>query len=200
MSKRIFIVAPIGREQLEIEAQNQLREFQPECLVKPTAVDAETFFECELPKIANVFADYREIPDGIFGWSDSERMEVIVSIDLIESDSLVDRRRGRATIPHECYHAIKHIPQYRRKQQLLKSINNGKDLLFRQEYRQEEIKPYYNPEWQSWWWAKAFMMPLHIVQQLFNQGYTAYDMAEIFDLNPAFVKIRIEDLKRWGKI
>lgn len=196
MSKRIVIVAPAGREQIENEAQQILKQYQPECLIKPTAVDVETFFECHLPKIAGVTADYRKVEPGIFGWTDSERMEVVISLDLIESESVVDRRRGRATIPHECDHAIRHIPQYRRKQQLLKSVNNGSGLL----YRQDEVKPYYNPEWQSWWWAKAFMMPLHIVQGLFNQGYSAYDMAEIFDLNPAFVKIRIEDLKRWGKI
>lgn len=198
MGKRIVIVEAVSREQLEFEAQQMLKRVQPECLTKALAVNIEDFYENHLPEIADVTSDYQKLDDGLLGLTNPHTKSVIVSTDLVDSDLLQERRRGRATIAHESDHAIRHISQYRRVVGYMNSINCSPNGLIL--HRQEDIKPFYNPEWQSWWWAKAFLMPLPIFLRLYKSGCSEYELAEIFDVNPAFVRTRINDLKRWGKI
>ena len=199
MSRNVAIVAPVNAMQIETEAQQILQSFQPGALVTPQAIQIEKFFEGRLPKMTGVITDYRDLSPGILGWTDSERMEVVVAANLVDSLILSERRRGRATIAHECDHAIRHIPQFRKRQNILKSIHDSNHSNFRM-FRQEDIPAYLNPEWQSWRWAKAFLMPLPTVINLFRYGSEPYEMAEIFDVNPAFVKTRLADLTRMNKI
>lgn len=199
MNRRVALVAATNNLAVEMNAQEILRQFQPECLSKPLAVNVEKFFEGRLPKIAKVSTDYQKTSNGIFGWTSSEKMEAVIALDLIETSDNNRRRQGRATIVHESSHAIHHIPQFIKQKNILQSIHDNNHNSVRL-FRQEDIPAYMNAEWQAWRWGKAFIMPLPIILELHKKGCSPFEMAEIFDVNPAFVKSRLGDLQRWGKI
>lgn len=199
MNRKIPIVSATGRDDLESNTQKILERFQPAALVAPVEVDVEQFLECVLPEKMGIDFDYRQTPNGVYGWTDSERMEVVISSDLAEAKERSKRRLFRSTAGHECGHVVKHVRQIRQQSQILRSVHDTKHsspIL----YRQDEMVVYCNPEWQAWWWCKAFLMPAAAVFEAIRQGMQERDMVEAFNLNGAFVRRRIADLKNMGKI
>jgi hypothetical protein len=196
------LVNPVSAEQLEKEALSLLASFQPEALTKPQAVNVEKFLEGRVTKLAGITTDYRKLSEGIMGWTCSESMQVVISIDLIETSITSERRRGRATIVHECDHALRHIPQFRKRHNVLKSIHdsNHGTIGGMRLYRQSDIPSYLNPEWQSWRWGRSFIMPLPAISELFKKGTSELEMAEIFDVNLKFLQVRMQDVRKLLKI
>jgi hypothetical protein len=74
-----------------------------------------------------------------------------------------------------------------------------------QMYRQEDLQAYENPEWQAWRFAGALLMPECCIRAAVNSKWSVQMMSRGFDVNPAFVKVRLNNLKipdnvrgRWG--
>jgi hypothetical protein len=51
-----------------------------------------------------------------------------------------------------------------------------------------------DPEWQAWEFARALLMPKHLIVEYCNQELSLNEMAKHFDLNPAFVEVRLKTL------
>jgi hypothetical protein len=199
MNRKVVIANPRSGAQLDLEMQNIVREFQPEVLSRPMPLDIERFFEFRLVEVTGVNSAYRELPLGVDGYTDSDVMESVVSSELIDTDDLVTRRRGRSTIAHECVHAIVHVPEFRAKKARLRSLHEKKNDNLRF-FRQEQVETYMNPEWQAWRGAKGLLMPISSVFQAVNKGHRLTELAEIYDVNPAFVKSRVKELGLLEKI
>lgn len=199
MNRKVVIASPRSGAQIDLQMQNIVRKFQPDALSVPMSFDIESFFEFHLEEISGVVSAYRELPLGVDGYTDSDTMESVVSTDLIDTDDLVTRRRGRSTIAHESVHAIIHVPEFRAKKSWLRSLHEAKNDNLRL-FRQEQVEMFRNPEWQAWRGAKGLLMPIASVYQAANKGYKLTELAEIYDVNPAFIKSRFKELGLLGKI
>ncbi len=199
MNRKVVIASPRSGAQIDLEMQSIVREFQPEALLRPMVFDIEGFFEFQLEEITGVTSAYRELPLGVDGYTDSDTMESVVSTELVDTDDIVTRRRGRSTIAHESVHAIIHVPEFRAKKARLRSLHEAKNDNLRL-FRQEHIERFRNPEWQAWRGAKGLLMPIASAYQAAQKGYRLVELAEIYDVNPAFVKSRFKELGLLEKI
>ena len=181
------------RSKLDIEAITQkiVREFQPQALRTPQSFRIETFFETELEQITEVKVDYRELPISVYGYTDIERMESVIDSRLMESEAISDVRFVRSTIGHETGHVIMHVPEFRLHKAIKKLVNDDTSLKF---YREQDIVIYRNPEWQAWWFAKCLLMPSPAVRLAVDEGFSIYEMSELFNVNPAFVRSRLKGM------
>ncbi|NUO10433.1 MAG: ImmA/IrrE family metallo-endopeptidase [Candidatus Brocadia sp.] len=87
-----------------------------------------------------------------------------------------------------------HVPDYRNAKAVLRSVNDKEHIL--RAYREEDLKPYMNPEWQAWRFAGALLMPAQAVKEAIRRGYSIGEMSKRFGVNPAFVISRIKALTR----
>ncbi len=62
------------------------------------------------------------------------------------------------------------------------------------------MKAYVNPEWQAWRFAGALLMPACCVRAAVDAGWTKKMMSRAFDVNPAFIDVRLHDLKVVKKV
>lgn len=195
MTKKLIPARPRSSATIEKDALYIIKKFQPKVLIKNNTFDIERFFECDLEQLTRVKTDYQKLPFGIYGYTDSELMVSVISLDLIDSES--QEKFRRSTMAHETGHAFLNVNDYRERKAILKSIH-GKNHQMRS-YREEEIVTYKNPEWQAWRFAGALLMPATEVQKSHLKGYTIYDMSEKFRVNPAFVRTRLRSLKLRAK-
>ena len=141
---------------------------------KPSAFDIERFFECELEGITGVNPDYKELANGVYGYTDSESMECVISLDLIE-----DKYQSffcRSTMGHETAHAIMHVSEIRKRKELIRFIHD-KDHEVRL-FRETEIPVYRNPEWQAWRFSGALFMPEETIRMAIEEGYNVMDISQ----------------------
>ncbi|MBU2430669.1 MAG: ImmA/IrrE family metallo-endopeptidase, partial [Proteobacteria bacterium] len=96
-------------------------------------------------------------------------------------------------IAHEGYHAMVHIPEFRKKRAVLKSINDEQHASLCL-YRQEDVPIYMNPEWQAFRFAGALLMPEEPFKASIRNGYGVRDLADLFQANPANVCSRAKAL------
>lgn len=157
---------------------------------KHTSFDIIEFFDIDLESIANVTTDYRKLPQGIHGYTNVQTRECIISVDI--ADGLFGERYYRTTVAHEVGHALMHVSDYQFCRDMAPLANNGKEVML---FRKEEIKPWHDPEWQAWYFAGALLMPEKAVKCLISNGCNIYDLANHFNVNPAFVKVRLDKLK-----
>jgi Zn-dependent peptidase ImmA (M78 family) len=168
-----------------------IRAIQPNALVKAERFDIERFFDCELEGLTGVTPDYRDLEDGIYGYTDSDQLVCVISCKLAEDES--SEYFCRSTMAHEVGHALMHVEDYRIQKAILKSIHR-KDHQLRV-YREKEVKIYMNPEWQAWRFAGSLLMPEPTFRMVHGQGYSDYDLSKIFGVNPAFIRSRRKALK-----
>lgn len=168
-----------------------IKKYQPNVLKSGHPFDTERFFECNLESITGVSYDYQVLPNHIYGFTDSEEMVSVISLELVENEW--QEKFRRSTTSHEIGHAILHVNDYRRKKAILKSTQDNNHNM--RLYREEEIITYQNPEWQAWIFAQALLMPFQEVQKVHLKGLTVFDMSDRFVVNPAFVKSRLRRLK-----
>ncbi|MFA6348677.1 MAG: ImmA/IrrE family metallo-endopeptidase [Candidatus Paceibacterota bacterium] len=188
------IVVP-GKSKIEIDnsAVSFLSEFQPTAIKEPGAIDVADLFEIVIPeryRIKTGYTDLSPLGPGVLGYTDAALKISFVDSSLSDAEDTPTRRLYRSTVAHEMKHCIKHVQILN----IFRSICKDKDdvSLYRREKR--NIKPYEDPEWQAWIFAGALLMPRHHILGLYNGGYSIEEMANIFDVNPAFVRSRLRKL------
>ena len=195
MTARIVPAAPRSNKNIEDLALGIIMKCQPGVFTAGEAFDIERFFECHLEDMAGVETDYIQLDEGVYGYTDSETRECVISLDLVETPH--QRRFYRSTTAHESGHGIMHVDDYRRKQARLRSLH-GKNHQLRM-YRADDVVLYRNPEWQAYRFAGALMMPARLVEEAVNRGFSVEDLSNRFDMHPAFVHYRLKSLGLQGR-
>lgn len=193
MSRRIVIANPRSGRQLDTMALEIVKSFQPDILAEPAAFDIERFFDCALEAITEIKTDYRPLPDGIYGYTDSETMESVISTELMEDPAQLFF--ARSTMSHEAGHAIIHVPEFRLKKAILTSIHNAQHGAALRLHRESDVPIFKNPEWQAWRFAGALLMPAVAIREAIRRGNGLRELARLFQVNPAFVETRLRALK-----
>lgn len=177
--------------QVEALATDILRNFQPDALQGASAFDIERFVDLHLESVTGVQPDYQELPPGIDGMTDQNRM--VINLALAESHK--SRRYLRSTMAHETGHALIHVPVLRKygASQIFEQISPKNNKI--QLYRRKDLKPYEDPEWQAWRFARALMMPENVIRHLVREGLPVWELARHFDINVPFVETRLRELK-----
>lgn len=180
--------------QIEGIASTIVRSYQPDVMDLKASFDVERFVDVDLEDLTGVTPDYSyELPEGIYGLTDSENNRLVISAELTE-DPWNDKFL-RSTLGHEAGHCILHVPLLREMKrtrvfQQRKGEASGVNL-----YREASIPLYRNPEWQAWRFAGALLMPEAPFRALVEKGYTREDVANHFQVNPSFVDTRMRALK-----
>ncbi len=194
MNQPVMKANPLSRRKIENAAEIVLKDFCPEALTELLPLDIEKMFEIYIPKRLQVSTAYEELSFGIHGYTDPNNSKSAVSVKLVDSDDNATIRFGRSTIGHEIGHIVLHALQFKRKNLELKFFHDdshSKSLLF----RQEEIKIYENPEWQAWEFCKSLFLPANVICEALESGMQVREIAERVNLNPAFIEVRLKNLK-----
>ena len=194
MNQPVMRAAPLSRRKIESVTEKILKDFCPEALSEMISLDIEKMFEIYLPKRFGVKTSYQELSAGIHGYTDPTKMTSAIAVNLIETDDPATLRFGRSTTGHEIGHAVLHANQFRKRKAELRFLHDEKHsspILF----RQEDLKPYENPEWQAWEFCKSLFLPANIIGEAVKQGLTSRDIADKVNLNPAFIDVRLKNLK-----
>jgi len=193
LSRRIVIANPRSGRELERLALKIVKVFQPEILAEPGPFDIERFFDCELEAITKVKTDYRALPNGIHGYTDSATMESVISTELMEDVSQLFF--ARSTMSHEVGHAVIHVPEFRLKKAILTSIHNAQHDATLRMHRESDVPVFKNPEWQAWRFAGALLVPEVSIKEAIKRGNGLRELSRLFRVNPAFVKTRLRAFK-----
>ncbi len=184
---------PMSGKQIEDVACHVLRAYQPEVLEGKASFDIERFVDIHLEDLTGVQPDYLDLPIGVHGMTDQNRM----IIQRLLAETPRSYRFLRSTMAHETGHAILHAHVLRKfgarqffEQKSQKAKVGGIAL-----YRRKDLKAYEDPEWQAWRFARALMMPEVVVRQLIKAGTHLTEIAGHFDVNVPFVESRLHDLK-----
>lgn len=184
---------PMSGKQIEDVACHVLRAYQPEVLEGKASFDIERFVDIHLEDLTGVQPDYLDLPVGVHGMTDQNRM----IIQRLLAETPRSYRFLRSTMAHETGHAILHAHVLRKfgarqifEQKSQKAKAGGIAL-----FRRKDLKAYEDPEWQAWRFARALMMPEAVMRQLIKAGTHLAKIAEHFDVNVPFVESRLHDLK-----
>lgn len=192
MSRHLVPVKPRSRAIIESLALDIIKQYQPGVFNNGEQFNVENFFECKLTTLTGVDYDYQQLGFGIYGYTDSDAMVSVISSDIMDEPG--QEYFCRSTIAHEIGHAILHVQDYKRVKAVLKSINDKDHIL--KTYREEELKPFMNPEWQAWRFAGALLMPALAVKEAFGRGCGIKEMSKRFGVNPVFVESRLKALRK----
>lgn len=191
---RLIPANPRSKAQIEGLALSIIRAYQPGVLHNGESFDVERFFDCELEKMSGVAIDYQRLEDGIYGYTDSDTMECVMSLDLANNAKAPHEKYFyRSTMAHETGHAILHVEDYRRKRAILRSLHKKNHEL--RVYREQEIILYRNPEWQAFRFAGALLMPEPAFRDAVREGLGERELSRRFGANPAFIRSRMKALK-----
>lgn len=190
---RVPVVAPRSKKDIEADVIRLLSDIQAEALCcDDSPVDVEIIFEDYIRErygLVTGYTDLSIISPNILGYTDAGSSTSYVEKSLVNSDSQTTIRRLRATIAHEICHCVYHVAELKNFRSSL-SVTGG--ILFREE--PSNIKAYVNPEWQAWHYAGALLMPKKRIIRYHERGYSIDVMADIFDVNQSFVKVRLNKL------
>lgn len=191
MTRRIIPAFPCSGNQLEKIADHFLLKVQPEVLNKPRMVDIELIFDVDVPDLLGVSTSYFDLPEGVYGETNARKKTCIVSKKLAEYSTKSERRFFRSTLGHETAHCIKHVKELNTFASIL-----GEEELIHYRANQSEVPLFRNPEWQAWRLGGALLMPRRpFINASIVHGGNIEILADIFDVNPAFVKVRKNALK-----
>lgn len=194
MPHSVTLVKARSAKEIEEFALSLVTTFQPDALRMVTKFDVERFFDCELESQTGVEPVYRSLGAGLDGYTDSAELKCVICAELTDyGDNDVQRRRLRATVAHEIGHCFLHVAEARRAQTKLKFLHDEDAALAL--YKQAELNAYEHPEWQAWRFAGALLMPADSVRLAVDNGWSVQMLARGFDVNPAFVKVRLDALK-----
>lgn len=195
MNHSVPLAKPRSGQEIDTLALCIVQAFQPEALKMPMPFEVERFFDCELKVHTGVEPDYQPLGRGLLGYTSIEEMRCIISTTLAdEAQDLVTKRILRATQAHEIGHCFLHVEEFRQAQSFLRFQHDEKHGLLKL-HKQEEIKVFRNPEWQAWRFAGALLMPECSVRLAIKGRWSVPMMSRGFDVNPAFVRVRLDDLK-----
>jgi hypothetical protein len=194
MSHSVTLVRPRSAREIDDLALGLITTFQPTALKSVSRFDMERFFDCELESLTGVEPVYRPLGKGLDGYTDSEEMKCVICTELMDdSSSDMARRRLRATQAHEAGHCFLHVEDARHVRTKLKFLHDASAAL--ELHRQENLRAYENPEWQAWRFAGALLMPECCVRLAVDNNWSIQMMSRGFDVNPAFIKVRLAALK-----
>jgi Zn-dependent peptidase ImmA (M78 family) len=185
---KIIPAQPRSGRDIDKKALDLVRYYQPRVLTHGESFDICSFFEFELPELSGVDVDYQRLNPGIYGYTDSEQNVCVISADLAEDQS--QELFLHSTIAHETGHVIFHVPEFRQKRTLLKSILRKEDVSGSLLHRAVDVPTYRNPEWQAWHFAGALLMPAPAFIEAMNKGYGDHELSKRFRVNPKFVQNR----------
>jgi Zn-dependent peptidase ImmA (M78 family) len=194
MGHKIPVANPMKSIEIENFALKIIKRFQPEALKKPIPFDIERLTDVYLEELCGVEVDYRHLEWYIHAYTDFQNMKIVINSSLVDDPSQI--RFTRSTMAHEVGHALLHINQFRRNNNIVKSIT-GKDANLKL-YREKDIPVYKNPEWQAWKFAEALLMPKDMFEKA-KQDSSIKELANLFQLNPAFIQTRDRALLRLKK-
>lgn len=200
MSKRVMKAAPLSRNRIEQVTQAVLKDFCPEMLIGLRQLDVERFYETYVPKRFGVTTGYQQLTSGIHGFTNPARLESAVSIKLVEAADRATIRFGRSTIGHEAAHAILHAHQFKKRNEIEAFLHDGSHASEQRLFRRDEVKPFECPEWQAWWFCKAIFLPRPVIEAEVEKGTTVRRIADTVNLNPAFVEVRLRNLRLLDKV
>ncbi|MGD0516675.1 MAG: ImmA/IrrE family metallo-endopeptidase [Thermoguttaceae bacterium] len=186
MTLYVPAVAPMSRQKIEEEALAIISRYYPKLLRKPGPFPVLAFFDL-IREEFGLDPGVEELSDGVEGMTFPNGC-VLVCEETYRGAS-EEQGRPRFTIPHECYHGIKH------KDQIRKALMDTGELVI---YRRQLIKPFVDPEWQANAFAAAVLMPEPMVRMLAakNEGMQLLDlMIKIFKVSPKAAEVRLEKLR-----
>lgn len=186
-----IVVNGMSRNEIEYYANQFLKGIHPDAYYGNEPADVETIFDVYLPLRCGIqtgYTDLSKIGKDVLGFTDAKNKRCFIDKSLIDSDDPVTMKRCRATIGHEIGHCLYHVPILR--DYLSFSVRGVQDGFCRRE--KSEIKPYEDPEWQAWEFAGALLMPKSLVIESIRAGLTRKEIAEKFDVNPAFLDVRLK--------
>lgn len=186
---------PRSVKEIETIAYKIVERFQNDAVKFTKSFDVEYFFDNELETETGIEAIYNLLPEGLDGYTDSANMKCYVCSSLADyNDCQMTKRRFRATLAHEIGHCFLHVEDAKRNRHFQKTFLNDKHSSL-QMYRPENIKVYENPEWQAWRFASALLMPENCFRTAVERNFTKKQLKRAFDVNPAFIEVRIKELK-----
>jgi hypothetical protein len=194
VTNKVPLVKPKSKAQIELDIHFLLLKLQPAAFRDNSEIDIETIFEIDLPDmipgLKTGYIDLSHLGTNVMGFTDAQKKVSFVHKELADATDTVSIRRFRATVAHEVSHCLYHLPAL----SCFKSLSStyGTEL-YRVDRR--KIKPYLDPEWQAWKYAGALLMPKERILKLIGEGCDEYDIADIFNVNPSFVKARMGALK-----
>jgi hypothetical protein len=195
MSHSVPLVTARSGKEIDGIAYKLVEAFQPQAVRMLTWFDVERYMEFELKKRTGMEPVYRLLGGGLEGFISIEKMLCVICENAANhGGDDVKRRRLRATQAHEVGHCHLHVEEFRRTQATLE-LRHDKRHSETYLYWQEESKVYHNPEWQAWRFAGALLMPEPCVRRAVDCEWTLQTMSRAFDVNPAFVQVRLHDLQ-----
>src|ERR1044072_6669461 len=189
-------VRPRSGQEIEEGALDLIKRFQKEVLETPSSFDVELFFDSELEDDTGIRPVFSELlPAKIGGVTDSLEMTCSVSKQLFEQrHRLTIERLLRSTIAHEIGHCYLHVPDAIANREM-EQIFKGKASESFKRYQPEDLKLYENSEWQAWRFASALLMPEALFRRAVDANWSIRTIQNAFEVNPAFVRTRLKELK-----
>lgn len=192
--EKVPVVPGLSRKNIQDRVVKLIGEADPDALSGKQPINIESIFEFYVPDqfgIDTGYTDLSRLGPGVIGYTNAAKKISYVDSSLSDSDHKPVIRRCRATIGHEIGHCTYHVPILRAFKS--SSLLNAEAPLYRRS--RTNIKPYCDPEWQAWEFAMACLMPNHLIFGCLKRGYNIREMAECFDVNPAFLEVRLKTLK-----
>lgn len=194
LNSKVPIVPARSRKKLQ-EMANQFRQKWSQYPDRSGPVEVDYFFEIILPKQYGITTDYDDLSKygaglEILGFTDAAMKTSYVSSSLLDATGVAESRRFRATTGHEIGHCVVHVPYLCKFSSVARSDGVG---LFRAS--RSDIPAYHDPEWQAWEFCDELLMPTQHLMALICKGATTADLAEEFDVNPAYIRTRLSKLK-----
>lgn len=190
---KVPVVPGMSRNEIEMTATSLLRKLQPEALKGENAVDIEEIFEFYIPDRYDIETEYTDLsflgPD-VLGYTDADKKISCIDKTLSDSDDLAVERRFRSTVGHEIGHCIYHVSIMRA---FKSSSIRGEGKLYRA--NRFELRAFEDPEWQAWEFSRACLMPRNLILTFLEKGFSLWEMADHFNVNPAFMEVRLKTLK-----
>lgn len=187
------VIPPKSRAAIELIANKIAMNYQPDSLLGDNPFNVELFAELDLEDDFKVRFDISDgLPFGVLGLTDPINGVLSVPKQSAEDESIAGRRRYRSTLAHEIGHSLLHVrPIQRAGLSQIFSQQKGPTL-----YRADaNIEPFRDPEWQAWEFAGSILMPKRALLKSIDEGASVNDLAQIFDVNAAFVTSRLGKLR-----
>lgn len=186
------MIRSMSWEQVNNEAEQLLWQVQPHALQGSEPVDIESIFEIDVPRLLrNQGIRFRTgsttLEPHILGYTDALQGFSYVNSDAYDTPTGAEHRRCRATTAHETGHCLLHIPFMQRF--ISSTATDSNQQLYRAS--RSELKPFQDPEIQAWKFAGALLMPRPAILHYLKLGKSVRWMAEAFNVNPAFVEVRM---------
>jgi hypothetical protein len=115
MSK-VVVVPGLSRVKIERMAAQFIAQNQSDVLCDDNSINIEYIYEIVIPErfgIKTGYTDLSGLGPGIIGYTDAISMRSYVDSSLSDADDHPTRRRFRATLAHEAFHCIQHVPVLR---------------------------------------------------------------------------------------